>query len=228
MKRIFSPLAIVVTLLVLAGCAGNKAAVDVSERDYLKMDASERQAHERQLSSEKAVLEQWRISRLQAFQPVTFGTKATGYTVQCHWMPGEYNQIAIYNGHNAPGLSRATHQAMMVQMADNNCDVLYRPVRDNSGEIVTVSPVTILNDAAAQEDMLRVMGRTIAPAILNGTGAVALREAFGNDCGNGGCAPTFITSAVAQQSATAESEADVDVNSGSCVSGQCKSGPPED
>lgn len=215
MKRILSFTAILAVILMVTGCSslgGGNTNQNVGK-------------HASELS------EPQKISLLQDGYPLTYGTKATGYTVQCHILPGEYNQVAIYNGHNARGLSRATQQAMMVQMADNDCNVMYRPVRDNSGAIVTVSPVTILNDAVAQEDMMRVMARTVTPAIFNGTGAVALRSAMGNDCGQGGCAPTFnvMSQAVNQNSSENQLGADVNVGTDACTAGNCEdAGPPEE
>jgi hypothetical protein len=167
-------------------------------------------------------LERFRQAQLRAGEPVSFEFDGVGYKVQCIKYPGsDYAELATYHGQDAPSLSRASHQALAVIAADSDCTARLRDVGNG-----VMLPVTMRNDAGMSEGFFRAMMLRTTPAVLNGTGAVALRDLLGPECGPNGCGPTFnVMGGVAQAASSAESNSEVNANTNIGISGDCGGSP---
>lgn len=200
-------------LLGLVACM-TPGALDsgMSQSEFIAADSSARRAEITRLNTETAELEEWRQARLLAGHPVYFEFQDTGYTVQCQRVPGSpSNGLAVYGGHNAPGMDRATHQALVVYAADAQCIPVQRSIPgDTTGALM---PVVLINNATAQEDYWRTVSRSVIPGFTNGIGLQLTRELLGDSCGSSGCGPSFTVvggTSYAGSSSTSNSRSDLD------------------
>jgi hypothetical protein len=220
--NIMKMIGLVATSLLVVGCASKPSVMTADEFERLPPD--EQEAVLVDLEARPARIERFREAQLRAEKPVVFEYDGIGYKMQCIKYPGgNYAELVTYHGQDAPSLSRASHQALAVIAANGDCTPRLR----DAGNGVML-PVTTRNDAGMSEGFLRAMLVRTVPAVLNGTGAVALRHRLGPDCGDGGCAPTFnvISQAVSGSESNAQSGADIKIDAGVCPGGNCV-GPPD-
>lgn len=173
-----------VTACASAG-SGSSAHTRMSDSEYLKVSETERVAYRDQLKSDTNDLAAKWQSELEAYLDVRTGDARTGTTIQCSWVPGSYNLINVYPGHNPPGMSGAASEGFLTLVADKKCQPYYAIAEDG-----TPSVVRLLSNVAAQEDIARVMakgGFQVAGSLFSGVGAQALANA--KDCD--GCGTTF-------------------------------------
>lgn len=146
-------------LLLTAACASTDPIDSFSTKTNLTTE-------------QKTSLDEARYDRLVAFLPVEYGTDRTGHTVQCMFIPGAYNQVAVYPSHNPPGMSGAVTEGAYWYMADKECNVIYRQSADG-----LIAPIKI-DGTRDQRDGVGVRAiqavSTVAGATMNGAVASVL------------------------------------------------------
>jgi hypothetical protein len=216
------PFGVLASGLLMMGCASKPSVMTVEQFDRLPV--AEQEAVIADLEAKPARLERFKQAQLMAEAPVVFEYRGIGYKMHCIRYPGsDYAELSLYHGQDAPSLSRASHQALAVIAANGDCTVRLR----DAGNGVML-PVTMRNDAGMSEGFFRALALRTTPAIMNGTGAVALRDALGPNCEGGRCGgPTFnVMGGVAQAASSSESNSEVNSDvgiTGGCPSGDCGS-----
>ncbi len=228
--KIIATIATALMLLGVSACetTSRSAVTLMSDADYLRATPEQRQADDAAVAG-LGQLEARREAMFKAYLPVNYGDDRTGYTIQCIRQPGPYNAVATYPGHNPPGMDGAVHEGMLVLVADKNCNVLYQEgPKGPDGQPGVVSPVKLLANVATQEDMSRRMWSSVAPAILNGTGAALIAGATNCDANCGMSLVVNGGTALAAANSEANSGANVQVGvSGACGATACQ-GIPRD
>jgi len=184
MQKFIRNLIISLSLLAMAACGTTSASNSGLSRDqFISASQEERMAEIQRIKTEKEMTAEWEIARLQAGLPVPFEYEGTGYALQCIRFPGsKVTELAVYHGHNAPGMSRATHQSLAAFLGDEHCAL---SLIDRGGVKV---PIQNRNNSTAQEDFGRMMLRVATPGFTQGLGLKIADEILGeDDC----CGTTF-------------------------------------
>lgn len=196
-------------LLVLAACGTTSATLNTGMTlpEFRAATPEARAAELERKREQTAIDKEWELVTLQAGEPVPFEYEGTGYTVQCHRLPGSTrSELAVYHGHNAPGWDRLTHQSLAVYLADESCALVLVPSPTSKDVLI---PVTLRNNSAAQPDFWRGFTLGVTPTLVNGVGALVTRKILGDDC-DGGCGPSFTIMGGQGGSAIAANRTDFD------------------
>jgi len=164
----------ILTFLLLGGCASMSSHVTptMDNASYLKATAEQRASYQATIKSERETLaEKWQ-AELQTGRPVLYGDSGTKYTLQKVVLPGDYDLLAYYPGHNPEGLDGRNSEGMVVLVTDKNGKVLYKDGR----------PVAVLANVATNNDTGRDILTGLVPALFNGTVPALVNHM--NDCGN--------------------------------------------
>lgn len=207
-------------VLTLTACTTfNNGLPSMSDADYLKASPAERNAHLSAVVKSSAALQDKKDVEYNAGQPVVYGDGDTKYTRQWVKLPGEYDAVAVYPGHNPKGLSGAVHEGMYLALADKKGNMLYR-----TGPNGVVSPIPLLANVAASEDFEAAMWKAGIGGFSNGgLSAIINKTVPCADCGTTGPAMVnqVVTSANSKADSATLNQTSVSANVGGCGTGGC-------
>ncbi|MCB9814307.1 hypothetical protein H6784_02710 [Candidatus Nomurabacteria bacterium] len=163
-------------LLLLGGCATSRAVgPQMSDEEYLSATEEVQRDYVSGVGGTKTILAPKKEAEFQDGRPVFYGDGATSYTKQLVELPGKYNAVAVYPGHNPEGLSGAVHQGMFLGLAykagdkdgdgneRKNGDLVYMKYADG-----VIRPVPLLSNVQATEDFSAAMLKAVGGGFANG------------------------------------------------------------
>lgn len=184
MKRLIY---LVLVTLVASGCAATPYQKSISDAKFLKLDASERTQYTEQITSDFSALEAKRSAEFAAGLPVLYGDKRTGFTIQWIKIPGKYDQVALYLGHQPKGMGSG-HEAMQSFSAYKNGELVYGNFLDQNG-IKVERPIDLIGNVATNQSMKSLVATGLfqmGAAALNGVvgSAIIADKQCGKNCGS--------------------------------------------
>lgn len=230
MKSNLTRLAAAVSVTLLLGACASTPMPGPSQSQWLQMSEADRLAAAEEAKAYRDSFQSWWVEigqpLYEARQPVRIGSGENGYTMQWHTLPGQFDAVTFYPGHNPEGMHGNNSEGMYTALADKNGNILYR----KDGKTGAVAPNKILANVTTSEDVNRMVVKgafQVAAGALNGIGAAIVRanDDCGDNCGN----TTLINSAnpvsLAESAAGAVSNAAVGITSSGCPSGNCVAVP---
>lgn len=200
---------------LLSGCATFESGLPtVSKNEFLSWSDEKQAAYPGDLKSVEKRLKIKDDGEYAVGLPVTYGSGTTKHTQQWVKLPGKYDAVAVYPGHNPDGLSGAVHEGMFLALANKQGEIEYQDGPNGVGV-----PIYLLKNVAATEDFVAAMLKAGISGFGNGGLSTILNKTLPacDNCGSNSGVVNFVSSSsgsLANAQAATTSNAGVNTGGG--------------